>query len=74
MDKEEFDSLEKLSDHELFDFITEKDSSQRKWIAIHLLEIRRNKVLASAAKSSAIAAWIAAAVAGVSAVIAFIGK
>ena len=72
MNKDEFESLEKLSDRELFDFVTEKESSQRKWVAMHLLEKRRNEVLVSAARSSAIAAWIAALVAGVSAVIAFV--
>ena len=58
------------SDRELFDFITETDASQRKWVALHLLELRRNQAIASAAKSSAIAAWIAAIVAGASAVVA----
>lgn len=74
MNQEEFESMEKLSDRELFDFVTEKESSQRKWVAVHLLEKRRNEVLVRAARSSAIAAWIAALVAGISAVIAFIGK
>ena len=67
---EDYELLEKLTDSELFDFITEKDSSQRKWIAMHLLELRRNKAVTSAARSSAIAAWFAAIVAGVSAVVA----
>ena len=70
MKNEDYENLEKLSDSELFDFVTEKDSSQRKWVAMHLLEVRRNKAIANAAKSSAIAAWIAAIVAGVSAVVA----
>ena len=70
MKNEDYEQLEKLSDSELFDFITEKDSSQRKWIAMHLLELRRNKAVTSAARSSAIAAWFAAIVAGVSAVVA----
>lgn len=70
MEQEEYVQLQKLSDRELYDFITEKDSSQRKWVALHLLEQRRNAVLASAAKSSARAAWLAAIIAGVSAAIA----
>ena len=70
MKNEDYEQLEKLSDSELFDFITEKDSSQRKWVAMHLLELRRNKAVTSAARSSAIAAWFAAIVAGVSAVVA----
>ena len=70
MEAPEYARLEKLSDRELFDFVTEKDSSQRKWVAMHLLEIRRNEALTKAAKSSARAAWIAALIAGMSAVIA----
>lgn len=70
MEANEYASLEKLSDRELFDFITEKDSSQRKWVAMHLIEMRRNETLTKAAKSSARAAWVAALIAGVSAVVA----
>ena len=70
MKNEDYEQLEKLSDSELFDFITEKDSSQRKWVAMHLLELQRNKAVTCAARSSAIAAWFAAIVAGVSAVVA----
>jgi len=72
MKNEDYEQLEKLSDSELFDFITEKDSSQRKWVAMHLLELRRNKAVTSAARSSAIAAWFAAILAGVSAVVAIL--
>lgn len=72
MKNEGYEQLEKLSDSELFDFITEKDSSQRKWVAMHLLELRRNKAIASAARSSAIAAWFAAILAGVSSVVAIL--
>lgn len=70
MDKEQFRQLDQLSDAELFDFVTENDSSQRKWIALHLLELRRNRELTGAAKSSARAAWLAAAIAGISAAVA----
>lgn len=70
MDKEQFRQLEQFSDMELFDFVTENDSSQRKWVALHLLELRRNRELTGAAKSSARAAWLAVAVAGISAVVA----
>ncbi len=72
MKKEDYELLEKLTDSELFDFITEKESSLRKWIAMHLLELRSNKVLTSAARASAIAAWLAAVIAGVSAVVAIL--
>jgi hypothetical protein len=70
MKEEEFKQIESLSDRELFDYVTEKDSSQRKWVAQHLLELRRNRELTQAAKSSARAAWIAAIIAGISAVVA----
>lgn len=72
MEANEYSSLEKLSDRELFDFVTERDGSQRKWVAMHLLEMRRNEVLTKAAKSSAPAAWVAAIVAGASAVVAIL--
>ncbi len=70
MESKDYEQLEKLTDRELFDFVTEKQSSQRKWVAMHLLELRRNLIITKAAKSSAIAAWAAAAIAGVSAVVA----
>lgn len=70
MDENEFKDFEKRSDRELFDFVTENDSSQRKWVAKHLLELRRNQELTKAAKSSARAAWLAATIAGISAVVA----
>lgn len=72
MEKSEYDHLAKLSDRELYDFVTENDSSQRKWVSLHLLEQRRNTVLTQAAKSSARAAWLAAAIAGASAIIALL--
>ena len=64
MESSEYENLAKLSDRELYDFVTEKDSSQRKWVALHLLEQRRNEKLVSAARSSALASWVAAAIAG----------
>jgi hypothetical protein len=64
VDKKDYEDLTKKSDHELYDFITENDSSQRKWVAVHLLELRRNQELTKAAKASAVAAWLAALVAG----------
>lgn len=70
MEDKLYRDLQARSDSELFDFITETDASQRKWVALHLLELRRNKAIASAAKSSAIAAWAAAIGAGASAVVA----
>ncbi len=70
MEQTEYDQLAKLSDRELYDFVTELDSSQRKWVALHMLEQRRNAVLTQAAKASARAARLAAAIAGASAIIA----
>ena len=70
MTEVEYQRLEKLTDRELFDFTTESEGSQRMWAARHLLELRKNRVLASAAKASAAAAWIAAIIAGISAVVA----
>jgi len=72
VEQNEYASLEKLSDRELFDFVTELDNSQRKWVAMHLLEMRRNEALTKAAKSSASAAWLAALIAGISAVVALL--
>ncbi len=72
MEKFEYDQLAKLSDRELYDFVTENDSSQRKWVALHMLEQRRNAVLTQAAQSSARAAWLAAVIAGASAIIAWL--
>jgi hypothetical protein len=70
MELKDFEYLEKLSDRELFDFVTESDASQRKHVAVHLLELRRNRELTRAAKSSARAACWAAIIAGVAAVVA----
>lgn len=67
MELKDFEYLEKLSDRELFDFVTETDASQRKHVAVHLLELRRNMELTRAARSSARAAWLAAIIAGVAA-------
>ena len=70
MGEDQFKQFEMLSDRELFDFVTEKGSSHRKWVALHLLELWRNRELTRAAKSSDRAAWLAAAIAGISAIIA----
>lgn len=70
MNQSDYDQMSKLSDRELYDFVTELDSSQRKWVALHMLEERRNQRLTAAAKSSARAAWFAAILSGVSAAVA----
>ncbi|MDE1544309.1 hypothetical protein PTW32_02675 [Dechloromonas agitata] len=74
MNRDDYERLATLSDQELFDFVTEQDSSQRRWVAMHLLEVRRNKSIASSAKWSAVAAWIGAAVAGISAFLAYLSS
>jgi hypothetical protein len=70
MNQSDYEQLVKLSDRDLYDFVTEQDSSQRKWVALHLLEERRNDRLTASAKSSARAAWVAAIIAGLSAAVA----
>lgn len=70
MNDDEYQRLLKLSDRDLFDFTTESPASQRMWAAQHLLELRRNQVLAASARSSAAAAWFAAVIAGISAAVA----
>lgn len=70
MTEVEYNQIDALQDRELYDLVTEKDSSQRKWVAIHLLEQRGNAALVAASKSSARAAWLAAAIVGGSAIIA----
>lgn len=72
MDEAQYNEMAKLSDRELYDFVTETDSSQRKWVALHMLEQRRNSVLTAAARSSARAAWLAAIIAGISAAVAVV--
>jgi hypothetical protein len=72
MEHNEYEQLQKLSDRELYDFVTEKESSQRRWVALHLLEERRNDRLTASARSSARAAWVAAIIAGLSAVVALL--
>lgn len=63
MDKAEWDEMVKLSDWELHSFVTERDSSQRKHAAVHILAMRRNKALERVALWSAIAAGLSALVA-----------
>lgn len=72
MEKAQYEAIAALDEHKLYEFITGKDNSERKWVALHLLKLRRNRILTKTAQSSARAAWIAAGIAGVSAVIAFL--
>lgn len=63
MDKATWDSLDAMTDWDLLDFTTERDSSQRKHAAQHILAMRRNKALERVAMWSAIAAALSAVVA-----------
>lgn len=57
MNKDEWDSLIQMADRELMDFTTETDSSQRKHAAMHILAMRRNKVMERVTLYAAIAAF-----------------
>jgi len=46
----------KKSDEELFGFVIEREGSQRRHVAMHILEMRRNEPLQRAAEQSAAAA------------------
>ena len=63
MDNTQYEQLIAMSDAELFDFVTEKDSSQRKWAALYILETRRAKIASHAAIAAAVAAGLSAIVA-----------
>lgn len=84
MKKEDLEFLERLPSEKLYEFVTEKDFSERKHAALHILEMRRNEPLRRAAESSAAAAhsssktavWamIAAVVSALAAVISLFGR
>jgi hypothetical protein len=60
MNEKLFDELSAMKDRDLFDFVTEKDSSQRKWAALYILETRRARISSKAAVAAAWAAGLAA--------------
>lgn len=60
MEKEIWDDMTSMQDWQLLDFVTEKESSQRRHAAEHILAMRRNKVMERVAMWSAIAAALAA--------------
>lgn len=70
MKKEEYDKYNKMDSASLFVFLTESDESERKWVAMQILEQRRIKPLVDAAKESAKAAKRSATSAFISAIIA----
>lgn len=63
MEQNQYDQMQNMSDRELFDFVTEKDSSQRKWAALYILDTRRAKITSNTAIAAAIAAGLSALVA-----------
>lgn len=70
MSSTSFENMEKLSSEELHKFVTENDSSERKFKALHILEQRRMLPMIDAANKSASAAKYSAIAAGISAIIA----
>ena len=72
MNKEEYDQYWKMPSEKLYAIITEKDSSPRKHLATHILEVRRMKPLIESSKESARAAKYAAVAAIISAVVALV--
>jgi hypothetical protein len=60
MDEKSYAQFLSMKDRELFDFVTEKDSSQRKWAAIYILETRKARISSRAAIAAAVAAGFSA--------------
>lgn len=56
MEENEYNKFVAMSERQLFDFVTEKDASQRKWVALYVLDTRRAKIASKAAWASALAA------------------
>jgi len=69
VDKAHYEALRALPDGDLFSFVTEKDSSQRKWVALYILETRKVKIARNVAIFSAVAAGLSAVVAIVNLII-----
>ena len=65
MTEEHWKELVALPDWALHDFVTETDASQRKHASLHILAMRRNKVIERVAMWSAIAAALAAIVSAI---------
>lgn len=60
MTKQEWEQLQALPDWELHDFVTERESSQRRHAAQHILAMRRNRAIERVTMWSAMAAGLAA--------------
>jgi hypothetical protein len=62
MTEKEFKEYEAMPDWKLFGFLSARDTSERKHVAIHLLELRRASAATKAAERSAHAAiWASVA-------------
>jgi hypothetical protein len=67
MTESEYKRLENLKDWELFSYITEKEHSENRHVAEHILHLRRTDAARRAAERSARAALWSAAAAAISA-------
>jgi hypothetical protein len=72
MEPDLFKQMSVMPDEKLFEFVTERDSSQRRHVAEHILEMRRTLPLHRAAEASAKAAIWSAIAAFISAVVAIV--
>jgi len=70
MNKLEFDEYNSWPSEKLYELVTERDGSQRKFLALHILEQRRMMPLVEAAHKSAISSKWSAVTAIISAIIA----
>lgn len=72
MNADLFKQFNQMPDEKLFEFVTEREHSQNRHVAMHILEIRRTEPLRRAAQQSADAARWAMIAAFISAIAAFI--
>lgn len=56
MQPETYKQFNAMPDEKLFEYVTERESSQSRHVAMHILEIRRTEPLRRAAEQSAAAA------------------
>jgi hypothetical protein len=56
MQSETYKTFQAFPDEKLFEYVTERESSQHRHVAMHILEMRRNEPLRRAAELSAEAA------------------
>lgn len=72
MNADLFKQFNEMPDEKLFEFVTEREHSQNRHVAMHILEIRRTEPLRRAAQQSADAARWSMIAAFLSAIAAFI--